>query len=137
MRRVTGVESTLCPSPFPEAAALCVPDVAPADFGGAAWAGAAGWAEPPSTSSTTSVSCTLAISPSLPMVRSTFPRRGLGMVTVALSVITSTSGWSSTISSPAFTSHLTISPSTTPSPTSGSLNSNWAIGASVQTTAYA
>src|SRR5207302_5574831 len=29
--------------------------------------------------------------------------------------------------SPAFTSHLTISPSTTPSPMSGSLNSNWAM----------
>src|SRR5947207_824025 len=54
-------------------------------------------------------------------------RRGLGIVTVALSVITSTSGWSSTIWSPAFTSHLTISPSTTPSPMSGSLNSKWAM----------
>src|SRR2546421_4889239 len=49
------------------------------------------------------------------------------MVTCALSVMPSTSGWSSAISSPAFTSHLTISPSTTPSPMSGSLNSNWAM----------
>src|SRR5438067_4589011 len=81
----------------------------------------------PSTSRTSSVSCTLAVSPSLPMTFTTFPRRGLGMVTVALSVITSTSGWSSPTSSPGFTSHLTISPSTTPSPMSGSLNSNWAM----------
>src|SRR5262245_40025523 len=49
------------------------------------------------------------------------------MVTVALSVITSTSGWSSATVSPSFTSHLTISPSTTPSPMSGSLNSKVAI----------
>src|SRR3954470_16354291 len=89
---------------------------------GDAWA-----APPPSSSSTTRTPCTLVISPSLPTVCSTLPRRGLGMVTVALSVITSTSGWSSTIWSPGFTSHLTISPSTTPSPMSGSLNSNWAI----------
>src|SRR3954470_16642296 len=89
---------------------------------GDAWA-----APPPSSSSTTRTPCTLVISPSLPTVCSTLPRRGLGMVTVALSVITSTSGWSSTIWSPGFTSHLTISPSTTPSPMSGSLNSNWAM----------
>src|SRR4051812_18656462 len=89
---------------------------------GDAWA-----APPPSSSSTTRTPCALVISPSLPTVCSTLPRRGLGMVTVALSVITSTSGWSSTIWSPGFTSHLTISPSTTPSPMSGSLNSNWAM----------
>src|SRR5262245_51253446 len=52
------------------------------------------------------------------------------MVTVALSVITSTRGWSSATASPSFTSHLTISPSTTPSPMSGSLNSKVAIDVS-------
>src|SRR5581483_2254543 len=154
IRRVTGVASTRRPSPLPagRAALVCAPcALAPAcgcgtlavcsgagcpacsgETLGAAWAGtpvlgAAFAAGPPSTSSTTSVACTLTISPSYPIVSSTLPRRGLGMVTVALSVITSRSGWSSTISSPAFTSHLTISPSTTPSPMSGSLNSKRAM----------
>jgi hypothetical protein len=45
------------------------------------------------------------------------------MVTVALSVMTSTMGWSSATMSPGAISHLTISPSLTPSPMSGSLNS--------------
>jgi hypothetical protein len=44
------------------------------------------------------------------------------MVTVALSVITSTSGWSSATSSPGFTNHCWISASTTPSPMSGRMN---------------
>jgi hypothetical protein len=51
------------------------------------------------------------------------PAFGEVMVTVALSVITSTIGWSSVTDSPGVTSHLTISPSVTPSPMSGSLNS--------------
>src|SRR5256886_4051434 len=153
IRRVTGVASTLCPSPFPPVWALVWAPWADAPAWGrgtlAVWSGAGcpaspggrdgaacagapvlgvAWtAPPPSSSSTTSVECTLAMSPSLPKVRTTFPRRGLGMVTVALSVMTSTSGWSSTIWSPALTSHLTISPSTTPSPMSGNLNSNWAM----------
>src|SRR5687768_4864248 len=49
------------------------------------------------------------------------------MVTVALSVMTSTMSWSSLTPSPTFTSQLTISPSETPSPISGSLNSNFDI----------
>src|SRR4051812_44688948 len=89
--------------------------------------GAACVSVPPSASRTTSVEWTLAISPSLPTVSSTLPRRGLGITTVALSVITSRSGWSSTVWAPALTSHLTISPSTTPSPMSGSLNSQRAM----------
>jgi hypothetical protein len=48
------------------------------------------------------------------------PRRGDGIVTVALSVITSTSGWSSSTGSPGFTNHFRTSASTTPSPMSGS-----------------
>src|SRR6267378_338540 len=150
MRRVTGVARTFRPSPLPACALVCAPCAdAPAcgcgrlavcrgagcpacsaeRLGAACDAApetaAAGDAPAPSTSRTIRVECTFAISPSLPTVFTTLPRRGLGMVTVALSVITSTSGWSSTIWSPAFTSHLTISPSTTPSPMSGSLNSNW------------
>src|SRR5678815_5502063 len=38
--------------------------------------------------------------------------------------MSSTTPWSSSTVSPGFTNHLTISPSTTPSPRSGSLNSN-------------
>src|SRR5438477_11907847 len=152
IRRVTGVARTFrpLPSPLPACALICAPRAdAPAcgcgtlavcsgagcpacsagRLGAAcAVAPAAAWDAPaPSTSRTIRVECTLAMSPSLPTVFTTLPRRGLGMVTVALSVITSTSGWSSTIWSPALTSHLTISPSTTPSPMSGSLNSNWAM----------
>jgi hypothetical protein len=63
---------------------------------------------------------TLAVSPSFQQRRSTRPRLGDGMVTVALSVITSTSGWSSATSSPSVTNHFMISASTTPSPMSGS-----------------
>src|SRR5882672_1466746 len=150
IRRVTGVARTFRPSPLPACALICAPcaDALAGGWGrlavcrgagcpacsagrlGAACAGApvpaATWNAPaPSTSRTIRVECTFAMSPSLPTVFTTLPRRGLGMVTVALSVITSTSGWSSTIWSPACTSHLTISPSTTPSPMSGSLNSNW------------
>src|SRR5712692_9740575 len=133
--RVTGVARTRRSSPFPPgvgACAVCSGAGCPAGGVGAACAGApveggAAVAPAPSTSSRTSVWCTLAIAPSSPKDFTTLPRRGLGMVTVALSVITSTSGWSSVISSPGLTSHLTISPSTTPSPMSGSLNSNWAM----------
>src|ERR1043165_9793228 len=51
------------------------------------------------------------------------PRTGLVIGTVALSVITSTSSWSSVTESPSATIHFTISPSATPSPMSGSGNS--------------
>jgi len=67
--------------------------------------------------------CTATVSSSLPRVSSTLPALGAVMVTVALSVITSTIGWSSTTTSPGAMSHLTIWPSVTPSPMSGSLNS--------------
>jgi len=63
--------------------------------------------------------------------------KGAGTVTVALSVISSTTPWSSSTVSPAFTSHLTISPSTTPSPRSGSLNSNVATALSAPRRAQA
>ncbi len=77
----------------------------------------------PLTSKTTSTECTGTTPPSAPRVSSTLPARGEVMVTVALSVITSTMGWSSATASPGAISHLTISPSLTPSPMSGSLNS--------------
>ena len=51
------------------------------------------------------------------------PVRGDGISTLALSVMTSTSGWSSFTESPTFTSQRTISPSATPSPISGSFTS--------------
>lgn len=127
---MTGVASTFrfeAATPLPVEAGAAATGAAAS---GAAATGSAAGSAPapsPSISSTTRVSWTRATSPSLPKVWSTFPALGLGMVTVALSVITSTSAWSSAMTSPAFTSHLTISPSTTPSPMSGSLNSNLAI----------
>ena len=71
--------------------------------------------------------CTATISPTLPRVSTMRPVRGDVMVTVALSVMTSTIGWSSLMRSPGLTSHVTISPSVTPSPMSGSLNSQRAM----------
>src|SRR5262245_23551288 len=52
------------------------------------------------------------------------PVRGAGISTFALSVMTSTIGWSSLIGSPTLTSQRTISPSATPSPMSGNFTSN-------------
>jgi hypothetical protein len=78
---------------------------------------------PPARSYTTSVAWTLTTSPLFPRVSSTRPALGDAIVTVALSVMISTSGWSSRTTSPGLTCHSTISPSVTPSPTSGSLNS--------------
>src|SRR5207249_3288263 len=63
---------------------------------------------------------------------STLPVTGEGIWTVTLSVITSTTGSFSRIGSPSLTNHLTTSPSWTPSPMSGSLNSR-AIGFLVST----
>ena len=51
------------------------------------------------------------------------PPAGDGISTVVLSVWISTSGWSSAISSPSATSQRATSPSVSPSPRSGSLNS--------------
>jgi hypothetical protein len=117
IRRVTGVARTFAASTAWAATGGAL-GVAGAEPAGAA-AGA-----PPVTSMVRSGWCTLAISPSLPWRETTFPARGAGTVTVALSVISSTTLWSSSTVSPGCTSHLTISPSTTPSPRSGSLNSN-------------
>ncbi len=93
-------------------------------------AGAAATAPAPPSSNTTSTPCTCTISPTLPRVSVIVPAFGAVIVTVALSVITSTIGWSSTTTSPGFTSQLTTSPSVTPSPMSGSLNSQRAIASS-------
>ena len=60
-------------------------------------------------------------SPTSPPSATTVPATGDGISTVALSVITSASGWSSRTDSPTLTCHSTISASATPSPTSGSL----------------
>jgi hypothetical protein len=51
----------------------------------------------------------------------TKPETGEVISTVALSVITSTIGWSSSTVSPTLTRQATISASAVPSPTSGSL----------------
>jgi hypothetical protein len=61
--------------------------------------------------------------PSANMRLPTRPARGAGISTVALSVMISTMGWSMRSGSPSLTSQRTTSPSTTPSPMSGSLNS--------------
>ena len=63
------------------------------------------------------------MSPISPLNSETVPSIGDGIVTVALSVITSTNASSSFTIDPISTCHVTISPSTTPSPMSGSLNS--------------
>ena len=82
-----------------------------------ATATAAGWA----TSKLTNSLPTATVSPMLPCVEMIRPSMPLGIVTVALSVITSTSGWSTWTCSPGCTCQATISASTTPSPKSGSL----------------
>src|SRR5659263_534034 len=62
-------------------------------------------------------------SPSFPTSFNIFPAFGEGISTMALSVSISAIAWSALISSPSFTSHLTIVPSVTPSPTSGNFKS--------------
>ena len=59
------------------------------------------------------------ISPGSPRRSTTLPETGEVISTVALSVITSTSGWSSSTRSPTATCQATISASAVPSPTSG------------------
>ena len=86
------------------------------------WGAGAG-APAPSTSIVMIVAPTFTTCPSLAWRAATTPLRGDGMSTVALSVITSTSGWSSFTASPGWTSQRTISPSATPSPMSGSFTS--------------
>ena len=63
------------------------------------------------------------VSPSPARSLTTVPAAGAGTSTVALSVMTSTTGWCSSTVAPSATSHWTISPSAMPSPMSGSLNS--------------
>src|SRR5438034_4880207 len=93
------------------------------DAGRAAGAdGVAGGASP-SSPKTTRVAPTLTTSPSFARSWRTLPVTGDGICTVTLSVITSTTGSFSRMGSPSFTNHLTTSPSWTPSPMSGSLNS--------------
>ncbi len=86
-------------------------------------------AAPASVSSTTSAAPTATTWPTLPPSSRIVPVLGLVMVTVALSVITSASGWSSLTRAPTSTpsAQATISPSVTPSPMSGSLNSQRAM----------
>src|SRR5438477_10315233 len=76
---------------------------------------------------TTSTVPTGTTSPSPTRIFETFPAAGEGISTVVLSVAISTSGSSSAISCPSCTSQRAISPSVSPSPRSGSLNS-YAIG---------
>ena len=79
----------------------------------------------PSTSNTMQTPPTGRMSPASPTMLATVPSQGAGISTVALSVITDRMGSSSLTVSPTATIHSTISPSTTPSPMSGSLNSNF------------
>jgi len=118
IRRVTGVASTFTSARGAEATGGALLACVSLAAEGSAARGA-----PASVSSVTRRACTFAMSPTVPCTESTRPARGVGTVTVALSVISSTRPWSSPTWSPGFTSHWTISPSTTPSPRSGSLNS--------------
>ena len=61
------------------------------------------------------------LSPGSPSIATTLPATGAGISTVALSVITSTSGSSSRITWPGATCQATISASAMPSPMSGTL----------------
>src|SRR4030067_1862010 len=93
--------------------------------GGGGFVAGAGGGGPASPDSprTRSTDPTLTTSPSFARSSRTVPVTGDGIWTVTLSVMTSTMGSSSLIGSPGFTNHLTTSPSWTPSPMSGSLNS--------------
>src|SRR5205823_1633030 len=77
----------------------------------------------PSPPITTSTVPTGTVSPSPTRIRATLPAAGDGISTVVLSVWISTRGSSSPISCPSLTSQRAISPSVSPSPRSGSLNS--------------
>ena len=76
----------------------------------------------PSVSITASSEPTGTFSPSAPWMEITLPDTGAGISTTVLSVDTSTSGWSSSMESPAATCQWVISASAMPSPTSASLN---------------
>jgi hypothetical protein len=63
---------------------------------------------------------TRTVVPSGARISVTVPAHLAGISTIALAVSTSTIGWLSATVSPTATSHLTISPSVSPSPRSGS-----------------
>jgi hypothetical protein len=73
----------------------------------------------PSTSRRISSEPTAISWPTSPPSATTVPATGDGISTVALSVITSASGWSSFTTSPGFTLQATSSTSAMPSPMSG------------------
>src|ERR1700722_15187246 len=85
--------------------------------------GAAGRSESgmPGASMRISSAPTASTSPTAPPSASTLPATGVGISTVALSVMTPATTWSSLTRSPTLTAHSTISASATPSPTSGIL----------------
>jgi hypothetical protein len=74
-----------------------------------------------SLSMTTSSEPTGTFSPTAPWIETTVPATGAGLSTIALSVVTSTSVWSSSTRWPTATCHFAISASAVPSPTSGNL----------------
>jgi hypothetical protein len=74
-----------------------------------------------SVSKTATIEPMAACSPGSPWIDTTLPVTGLVISMVALSVMTSTRGWSSWTRSPTLTCQVTISASAMPSPTSGSL----------------
>ena len=78
----------------------------------------------PSVSNSIQTCPTARIVPGSPTIDLTTPSVGEGISTVALSVMTERIGSSSLTVSPTATIHSTTSPSTTPSPISGSLNAN-------------
>ena len=78
----------------------------------------------PSVSNSIQTWPTAKIVPGSPTIDFTTPSVGDGISTVALSVMTDKIGSSSFTESPTETIHSTTSPSTTPSPMSGSLNAN-------------
>src|SRR5215471_2802573 len=121
--RTAGVASTRPPAAGAAAATAGLAATAVAPAAACAEAEAAGAAAPPATAMLTSTVPTGTTVPSSTRIDSIVPVRGDGISTLALSVITSTSGWSSFTASPAFTSQRTISPSATPSPMSGSFTS--------------
>ena len=87
---------------------------------GLAW-GASTWLPLPSTSMRISSLPTAITSPGWPPRANTLPLTGEGISTVALSVMTSATTWSSAIMSPTLTNHSTNSTCAMPSPMSGIL----------------
>ena len=89
---------------------------------GAAESSLAGGGGAASVSITASIAPTGSIAPTCPPRLLTVPETGAGISTTALSVWTSTMTWSAFTASPAPTRQWTISPSLSPSPTSGRSN---------------